>query len=244
MNFLKEKMGKYRLALIKRRKRNWLHESSNLSFPTFCLIFNFPTLVTIYTKTMKIVKPIPNRCYLACSGGIDSMVMLDFLLSGRKEVSVLHVNHGTSYGQVANLFLNRFCNQRNIQIWNVTLPPAPNLGKEGWWHKKRYEFFRQFSSFPILMSHHLDDQVENYLMRGDLINYRTGNIIRPFVRVKKVDIENYAKQKRVQYVTDQSNFNPNYCTRNRIRNRVVPELKKAGSPIYRLVDDLVLKNIG
>ena len=44
---------------------------------------------------LKILNRIPNKVAIALSGGVDSMVCLDFILKGKRDVLALHFNHNT-----------------------------------------------------------------------------------------------------------------------------------------------------
>ena len=63
---------------------------------------------------MKIIKPIPSKLYLACSGGIDSMFAYHFFNAGRKDVSCLFFHHGTKTSDDAEIFLKK--NVQNLQF--------------------------------------------------------------------------------------------------------------------------------
>ena len=71
------------------------------------------------THRIEYLGNLSRRCYLACSGGPDSMAILDFLRKGNREVTVLHFNHGTEHGNQADEFLTDFCGRNNIPIIQV-----------------------------------------------------------------------------------------------------------------------------
>ncbi len=103
----------------------------------------------------------------------------------------------------------------------------------------------------VALAHTSSDQVETVLMnflRGAGIkglsgmNYRkdfkvlTNNeqinfqIIRPLLDCSKKEILNYLKQEKLNFNLDKTNFDLNF-TRNRIRHKVIPVLKKINSSI-------------
>ena len=51
-----------------------------------------------------------------------------------------------------------------------------------------------------------------------------GNIIRPLIECTRSDIENYCRERNLEYVTDSTNLTDEY-TRNKIRLGVIPKLK-------------------
>jgi tRNA(Ile)-lysidine synthase len=104
--------------------------------------------------------------------------------------------------------------------------------------KLRYDWFddllSKFNFDFLVTAHHLDDQIETYLInssRGSGINGLLGisssskKIFRPFLNVLKIDIINYAQKKSIEYREDSSNSSENYH-RNMIRNSVLPTFKE------------------
>ena len=63
---------------------------------------------------IKILGNLPAKVYVACSGGPDSMAVLDFLVRGKREVTVAHFNHDTPFGRFAEKFLRTIV--RNIAL--------------------------------------------------------------------------------------------------------------------------------
>lgn len=176
---------------------------------------------------IKILGGIPKSEFgIACSGGVDSMAILDFLVKGRYNPHVLYFNHNTEHGHEAEKFITEYCNQKNLKLTIGRTDLKPLSNKEKIWSDLRYEFFSQFD-FPIMTCHHLDDCVETYLfscLRGfqSVIPYSKGNVIRPFLLNEKSVFEKWCNQKSVPFVQDLSNDCLDY-SRNRIRHQIVPE---------------------
>ena len=103
----------------------------------------------------------------------------------------------------------------------------------------RYECFfdalKNGKCTKVATAHHLDDNTESVLFnlfRGTGVKGATGieknfedKIIRPFLSVSKQEIEEYAKENAIPFVTDKTNFCCDY-TRNALRLKVIPEIKK------------------
>ena len=100
--------------------------------------------------------------------------------------------------------------------------------------KLRYDWFdgllSKFNFDYLVTAHHLDDQIETYLInssRGSGINGLLGitsnsqKIFRPLLNILKIDILDYAQQNSVDYREDSSNSSEDY-QRNMIRNSVLP----------------------
>ena len=177
---------------------------------------------------MKILGEIPKDIYLACSGGIDSMAILNFLLSGNRNVTLLYFNHNTTHGHEAEKFLIDFCANNNLQLHIGYY--KDKVETEESWRNARYDFFSNFKDKPIITCHHLDDNIETFLLgliRGNskLIPYSRGNVIRPFLLVSKEKLKRYVSNKNIIWCEDPSNAESFY-SRNKIRNQVIPVLKE------------------
>jgi len=194
---------------------------------------------------IKMQGKLPRQVYLACSGGVDSMVALDFLRRNH-DVRVLYFNHGTAHGAEAEKFVINYCNKHNISYLNDsvkgTIPPG--LSKEAWWREKRYAFFDKIDVAPVVTAHHLDDCIETWVwssMHGTpkIIPYRRNYVVRPFRLNRKREFELWAKLKGVPYVQDVSNENIHY-TRNFIRHELMPGVLKVNPGIHKTIKKKVL----
>lgn len=176
---------------------------------------------------IKVLGKIPKGEFgIACSGGVDSMAILDFLLNGGYQPYVLYFNHNTEHGQVAEDFVTKYCQDKGLKLFTGRTELSPKSNKEKIWSDLRYEFFSQFD-FPVITCHHLDDCVETYLfscLRGfqSVIPYSKGNVIRPFLLNEKSVFYKWCEGKNVPFVEDESNLSVDY-SRNRIRHNIVPE---------------------
>ena len=176
---------------------------------------------------IKVLGEIPKSEFgIACSGGVDSMAILDFLIKGKYNPHVLYFNHNTEHGHEAEVFITEYCKQKNLKLTLGRTEIKPESNKEKVWSDLRYNFFSKFN-FPIITCHHLDDCVETYLfscLRGfqSVIPYSKANVIRPFLLNEKSEFEKWCKQKSVPFIQDLSNDCLDY-SRNRIRHKVVPE---------------------
>lgn len=176
---------------------------------------------------IKVLGQIPKGEFgIPCSGGVDSMAILDFLVKGRYNPHVIYFNHNTEHGQEAEKFITKYCNQKQLRLTIGRTDLMPTSNKEKIWSDLRYEFFSNFD-FPIMTCHHLDDCVETYIfscLRGfqSVIPYSKGNIIRPFLINDKSNFIDWCQKNSVPYIQDESNDCLDY-SRNRIRHNIVPE---------------------
>ena len=181
---------------------------------------------------------------LAVSGGIDSMVMLDFFLKNQSsldcKISVCHINHNYhSKSSKMSKIVSKYCNKNNIEHSNVVLKKQVlNNNIESQLRKKRYNELekvrKNISADYIVTAHHFDDQIETALMRilnssslDSIMGIKTLNniIFRPLIDISKDEINSYAKKNKIVYGIDPTN-NDISLTRNFLRKKVVPLLEK------------------
>ena len=181
---------------------------------------------------------------LAVSGGIDSMVMLDFFVKNRLsldcKISVCHVNHNYhSKSSKMSKIVSNYCNKNNIEYSNVVLKKQVlNNNIESQLRKKRYNELekvrKNMNADYIVTAHHFDDQIETALMRilnssslDSIMGIKTlnNNIFRPLIDILKDEINSYAKKNKIVYGIDPTN-NDISLTRNFLRKKVVPLLEK------------------
>lgn len=197
---------------------------------------------------IRIYGEIPNKVHLACSGGVDSMAVLDFLRKGKKEVIVCYFDHGTIHSRGAWVLLKNYCDRQGIQTiyGEVERDREKDESLEEYWRNIRYDFFRSIDG-DVITCHHLDDVVETYLFstihgKSKLINYRNQNVIRPFLGTKKSDFIKWCEEKKVPFWEDKSNLDTSF-PRNRIRHNIIPEILKVNPGIHKVVKKLLDKEI-
>ena len=189
------------------------------------------------------------------SGGADSVCLLLMLLEYRKHcdffLEAVHVEHGIR-GDASRrdaAFVKRLCEKRGVccRIYPVDVPAyakGHGLGVEEAARKLRYECFREAAEdydgrpVKIALAHHADDNAETMLfrlIRGSGIHGLYGmrparrlaegvTVIRPLLGMERAEIEAYLKAQGQPYCRDATNEDTDY-SRNRIRHKVMPELK-------------------
>ena len=186
----------------------------------------------------------------AVSGGCDSSVLLHILwrLSREKGFKILcaHINHNLrgSESDRDEAFVRSLCEKYGIECRvlsaNVTEYAEKNrLSTEEAGRKLRYEFFEHCANelcenAKIATAHSLSDCAETYIFnsaRGASLSGICGippvrgKIIRPLIEFSREQIEAYADEHGVDYVTDSTNLTDEY-TRNKIRHGVIPVMKE------------------
>jgi tRNA(Ile)-lysidine synthase len=179
------------------------------------------------------------RVLVACSGGLDSVVLLHLLRFGCDrdyQLSVAHFDHGMRPDSAADaVWLRGLCRAWELPLHAGRAQTA--LHSEADARAARYTFLRRTAAAlgvdHIATAHHADDQVETILFRLARgtgldglagIPRRRGRIVRPLLSFWRADLEDFAAQQRLRWLTDETNFSRQYA-RNRIRLDVIPALE-------------------
>lgn len=182
-----------------------------------------------------------NLC-IACSGGLDSTVLLEAAVWTGLEPTILHINYQLrgEESEKDEVFVRSLAQKHELKIEVVRCPKELTKGKginlQEAARKFRHELFREFiQKSPdnrVLLAHHSDDQVETFflqLMRGSGIfglggmHTERNGIIRPFLELSKEELRNYAVENKIEWREDASNEENNY-KRNQLRNSIIPQL--------------------
>jgi tRNA(Ile)-lysidine synthase len=193
---------------------------------------------------IKLLVPLPKKVTIACSGGVDSMAVVDFLRR-KHDVTIAHFNHGTKHGNEAMKFVATYCSENNIPMMfgSCRSEKLKEESQEEYWRRERYDFFKDCG--PIITCHHLDDCVETYVwssMHGTakVIPMIRNNVLRPFLTTRKRVFENWCRIYAVPFIEDESNYDTKYM-RNYIRNEMMPHVLRVNPGIHKLVKKIVEK---
>ena len=186
---------------------------------------------------------------LAVSGGADSMAMLRWYASRALPfpLIVAHVHHGLrAASDEEEALVRKICAEYNLPCHvfhtNVRKEKQKNETEESAARRLRYGFFRELAKTQqashIATAHTADDQAETVLLHlihgagpkglcGILPKREEEGVtlIRPLIRCTAEETRNYCAEQGVPYATDESNEDLRY-TRNRIRHRILPELRQ------------------
>lgn len=183
---------------------------------------------------------------LACSGGVDSMVLLHLLLQLDYKPVLAHCNFNLRGGEsdADQLFVENLAGKNGLLLhtksFNTNAYAAEkNISTQMAARDLRYGFFRELIQNQgytyLLTAHHQDDSLETLLInlgRGtgftglQGITHTQPSTLRPLHTLSRQDIMEYAKKNNVSWREDSSNQNAHY-QRNFIRHHVIPALKKA-----------------
>ena len=208
------------------------------------------------------------KVLVAVSGGVDSMSLLHCLNSlapkNRWQISVAHFNHrlrGRSSDADEKLVRKtadglglQFCGgHADVQAF----AERSKISLEMAARKLRHEFLartaRNRNILTVALAHHADDQVELFFLRllrgtgGEGLagmKWRSPSpadpkrvLVRPTLGYTKAELLDFAVSKKIAFREDASNSSPDFL-RNRIRNELLPMLRKNYQPA---VDKTVLR---
>ncbi len=210
-------------------------------------------LIGKFIDTCQTEKIFPvKKIVVAVSGGADSLALADLINRARQRFKlnfcIAHFEHGLR-GQDslddAN-FVESFANDLGVEFFcdhgDVANFAAENkISVETAARKLRYEFLsrvrRDLNFDAIALAHHANDQAETILMRlmrGSSLDGLSamkfcasspyGLLIRPLLRFKKSELENYCRERKLIPRVDATNFDA-IATRNKIRLELLPMLE-------------------
>lgn len=205
-----------------------------------------------YMLQYQLLKP-GERVIAAISGGADSVCLLSVLKQiikhhpeCRWQLKAVHVHHGLR-GREADrdaAFVTRLCSGFDIPSTVVYRDVTGYMKTHGCSLEEaarimRYQALEDeaaaWGADKIALAHHQDDNAEtilHHLLRGSGFRGLCGmkahfkNRIRPLLGTNRAAIIRYLDEQKLDWVEDSSNA-LNDCTRNRIRNQVMPLLTTA-----------------
>lgn len=192
-----------------------------------------------------------DRVIVGVSGGPDSISLLNILHNFQNnkilnfEMIACHINH--QIREEANSdeeYVRKYCENNEIKFYAKRIDVIKyannnKMGIEEAGRYLRYNFFDEIAkkekANKIAIAHNKNDKAETIIMnilRGSGIPglkgiepIRDGKYIRPIIECERTEIEKYAEKNHLDPRIDKTNFE-NDCTRNKIRNIVLPYIKK------------------
>ena len=187
------------------------------------------------------------------SGGPDSICLLHVLNDLKNELNfkiyVAHINHMIrKEADEETEYVKSFCKNIEVECFVkridvIKISKELKIGTEEAGRKIRYDFFEEVlkntDSNKIATAHNNNDKVETIIMnilRGSgiaglkgLDPIRENKFIKPLIEVSREEIEAYCEENKLEPRIDKSN-NENIYTRNKVRNSVIPYIKKEFNP--------------
>ncbi len=182
---------------------------------------------------------------LACSGGVDSMVLTHLCHQSNLQFSLAHCNFQLRglESDADEKLVRTFAKEIDHDIYVTHFDTIGYVNKykvsvEMAARELRYPWFAEIMNEnninTLITAHHADDNLETFLInlsRGTGIDgllgipEQTGTIIRPLLRFSRNQILEYVKEEGVVWREDKSNLDTIHL-RNKIRQRLVPILKE------------------
>ncbi len=202
-----------------------------------------------------------DKVVVGVSGGPDSICLVDILYNLKKEgkinfeIIVAHVNHMIrEEADSDEEFVRKYCEARAIAFeakkLNIEkIAKSKKLGTEEAGREERYKFFNEvlekYDGDKIATAHTKCDNSETVLMnilRGTgtsglkgIQAVRDKKYIKPLIEIDRTDIEKYCEEKELNPRHDKTN-DENIYTRNKVRNILIPLIKKEFNP--NIIDTL------
>ncbi len=198
-----------------------------------------------FTAHLQALLPDRPPLLIALSGGVDSVVLLRLLrfsAASGYPLTAAHFDHRMRPESAADAaWVRGLCT-----AWGVPLrtgEATTSLKSEEAARRARYAFLRAAAAAAgatwIVTAHHADDQAETVLFRALRgtglaglrgMRARTGDgLLRPLLPFWREEIEEYAARAGLRWRADATNATLGPA-RNRIRNRILPELERHVAP--------------
>ena len=185
------------------------------------------------------------KLLLACSGGVDSVVLAHLCKSAGLDIALVHYNFklrgADSDGDEA--FVRNLAETLDVEVlvkaFNTLEYVKNHRGSMQMAARElRYQWFNDLlrgKDFAYLLTaHHLDDDLETFLInlsRGTGLEGLLGipeqneKVVRPLLIFTREEISSHAVDQNIQWREDSSNSESKYL-RNKIRHGIVPKLKE------------------
>lgn len=201
-----------------------------------------------YNKKQNLFQP-KDHLLLAVSGGLDSVVLCELCKQAGYDFSIAHCNFqlrgeesdrdekfvealAKKYG--VPFFLKKFDTVAISKTGKKSIEETARDLRYKWFYEL-LELLKTSNLKPqttnlVLTAHHADDNIETLLMnffRGTGIKGlhgilpKQGQLIRPLLFATRKELETFAEENKLAFVTDSTNAENEY-TRNFFRNKIIP----------------------
>lgn len=185
---------------------------------------------------------------VACSGGQDSMCLLNILNNLKNKLKfdlvAINIDHNLRESSKSDsAFVKNYCESKGIKLYSYSLNVREyclkhKVGLEQGARDARYKTFKKLLDKGVVnkiaLGHHQSDQAETILLnifRGAGISgacgmelMRDNHYIRPLLYTPKTEIKAYITKEDVPFVEDETNAKNDY-NRNYIRNMILPMIR-------------------
>ena len=211
-------------------------------------------MLTRFKKNIEIIFPflIGKKLLVACSGGVDSVVLTHLMKELDFEIALAHCNFSLRgkesdgdemfvIGLAKNLeipvFAETFDTHKFAEDHKISTQMAARTLRYNWFD----EVLNNFKYDYLLTAHQLDDDLETFfinLSRGTGLNGLTGipkennKVIRPLLNFSREEILQYIEENNLKWREDSSNKKTDYL-RNKLRLEVLPQFKETNEALLK-----------
>ena len=192
------------------------------------------------------------KMLIACSGGMDSVVLTHLMKKLNFEIALAHCNFslrgkesdgdemfviGLAKSMQIPVFVETFDTKKIAQEHKISTQMAARDLRYAWFDK----ILKDFKFDYLLTAHHLDDTLETFfinLSRGTGLTGLAGipkknnKIIRPLLDFSREEILKYAEENNLKWREDSSNLKTDYL-RNKLRLEVLPQFKETNEALLK-----------
>ncbi len=190
------------------------------------------------------------RVYVGFSGGADSTAALLLTASAAEKygftLSAVHFNHHLRDEESDSeaLAAEKFAAAVKVPFQKFDLYPAPGRGVEMRAREERLKVWKLLAGnnekCAVVLGHHLDDRVEDLLLRlgrGSNVSGAVGlrrervlggvRFFRPLYDWRRSEVEEFLRSRDISVWAEDSSNGENDACRNLLRNRILPDLYAA-----------------
>ena len=191
-----------------------------------------------------------SRILIAISGGLDSVVLTHVCHRANLNFALAHCNFNLrgSESDGDQDFVLQLAKDLEVEVFTQSFDTnnfaeTHKVSTQMAARELRYDWFEalceQLHFDYILTAHHADDNLETFLInltRGTGLDGLTGipevneNVVRPFLKCTREEIESFAKSNNYKWREDSSNASTKYL-RNKLRHDVIPVLKEMNAEL-------------
>jgi tRNA(Ile)-lysidine synthase len=201
------------------------------------------------------------KAVVACSGGPDSMALLDFLIKKNKVDCVLNINHQTNQQfhvdcvNVIDNYLNKVNSDVPFFVRTIRIDKPKKQSNEEFWRHQRINFYKEMmierNCKTVVTGHNLNDLVETWIMSSfnggsKLMPRKTdlsvGCLFKPILHTPRENVLEWCKKYDIGFVIDPSNEDDNSLhDRVKIRRNLIPVALKIYPGLINMVRKQSLK---
>jgi tRNA(Ile)-lysidine synthase len=197
-------------------------------------------VIDLLQNELKISKN--TKLIISVSGGADSMLLLSMLKESSYKIEVVHFNHmKRQQSKIEADLVRSYCQENDIPFHYYLIEiDEGNFHHQA--HKMRLHYLKDVAKVAkakyILTAHHLDDLLENILIKltrgSNLLGYAGMQLshtkkgityVKPLLYTSKKEILDYVSKHNIPFLDDESN-EENYYLRNRYRHAIIPIMKQ------------------